>query len=69
MHAVAIVSKPSITIPKGSSSSYIEGKFKGGVTGIVARYQGQQRVGIVIDGLLTMATACIQNAFIEIVKK
>ena len=41
----------------------------GGVTGIVARYQGQQRVGIVIDGLLTMATACIPNAFIEIVKK
>jgi hypothetical protein len=35
----------------------------------VARYQGQQRVGIVIDGLLTMATACIPNAFIEIVKK
>ena len=54
---------------KGQAVRIVEGKFKGGVTGIVARYQGQQRVGIVIDGLLTMATACIPNAFIEIVKK
>ena len=53
---------------KGQAVRILEGKFKG-VTGIVARYQGQQRVGIVIDGLLTMATACIPNAFIEIVKK
>ena len=42
----------------------IDGKFKG-VTGVVARYQGQQRVGIVIDGLLTVATAYIPSAFIE----
>lgn len=53
---------------KGQAVRIVEGKFKG-VTGIVARYQEQQRVGIVIDGLLTMATACIPNAFIEIVKK
>lgn len=42
----------------------IDGKFKG-VKGIVARYQGQQRVGIVIDGFLTVATAYIPSAFIE----
>lgn len=42
----------------------IDGKFKG-VIGIVARYQGQQRVGIVIDGLLTVATAYIPSAFLE----
>lgn len=43
----------------------IDGKFKG-VTGIVARYQGQQRVGIVIEGLFTVATAYIPTAFIEL---
>lgn len=53
---------------KGQAVRIVEGKFKG-VTGIVARYQEQQRVGIVIDGLLTMATAYIPNAFIEVVKK
>lgn len=55
---------------KGQAVRILKGNTRGGgVTGIVARYQGQQRVGIVIDGLLTMATACIPNAFIEIVKK
>ena len=49
---------------RGQVVRIIEGKFKG-VTGIVARYQGQQRVGIVIDGLLTVATAYIPSAFIE----
>lgn len=53
---------------KGQAVHILKGNTRG-VTGIVARYQGQQRVGIVIDGLLTMATACIPNAFIEIVKK
>ena len=53
---------------KGQAVRIVEGKFKG-VTGIVARYQEQQRVGIVIDGLLTMVTAYIPNAFIEVVKK
>ena len=54
-------------VPKfqqGQVVRIIKGKFKG-VTGIVARYQGQQRVGIVIDGLLTVATAYIPSAFIE----
>ena len=41
-----------------------EGDFKG-VEGIVARFQGQQRVGIVIDGLLTAVTAYVPNAFVE----
>lgn len=53
---------------KSQAVRIVEGKFKE-VTGIVTRYQGQQRVGIVIDGLLTMATAYIPNAFIEVVKK
>lgn len=45
----------------------VNGSFKG-VTGRVARYQGQQRVGIVIDGLLTAMTAYIPRAFLEIVE-
>ena len=45
----------------------IDGKFKG-VVGRVARYQGQQRVGIVIDGMLTVATAYVPTACGEIQK-
>ncbi len=48
----------------GQKVRIIEGKFKG-VVGIVARYQSQQRVGIVIDGLLTVCTAYVPSAFIE----
>lgn len=53
---------------KGQVVRIVEGKFKG-VTGIVARYQGQQRVGIVIDGLLTVVTAYVPSAFIEVLNK
>lgn len=49
---------------KGQMVRIIDGKFKG-VIGMVARYQGQQRVGIVIDGLLTLATAYVPSAFLE----
>lgn len=42
----------------------IDGNFKG-VEGRVARYQGQQRVAVVIDGLLTVATAYVPTAFLE----
>ena len=48
----------------GQKVRITEGKFAG-VTGIVARYQNQQRVGIVIDGLLTVCTAYVPSAFIE----
>lgn len=49
---------------KGQAVRVIDGKFKG-VTGKVARYQGQQRVAVVIDGLLTVATAYVPSAFLE----
>lgn len=49
---------------QGEKVKIIEGDFVG-VTGIVARYHGQQRVGLVIDGLLTAATAYIPTAFLE----
>ena len=48
----------------GQKVRITEGKFAG-VTGIVARYQSQQRVGIVIDELLTVCTAYVPSAFIE----
>lgn len=49
---------------EGQIVRVIDGNFKG-VIGVVARHQGQQRVGIVIEGLLTVATAYIPNAFLE----
>lgn len=49
---------------EGQMVRVIDGNFKG-VIGVVARHQGQQRVGIVIEGLLTVATAYIPSAFIE----
>ena len=49
---------------QGEKVKIIEGDFAG-VTGIVARYRGQQRVGLVIDGLLTAVTAYIPTAFLQ----
>lgn len=42
-----------------------EGKFAG-VVGHVKRWQGQQRVGIVVDGLATVVTAYVPKAFLEV---
>lgn len=41
-----------------------DGKFKG-VVGRVARYQGQQRVAVLIEGLVTVITAYVPSAFLE----
>ena len=49
---------------KGQLVKVIDGVFKG-VVGIVARWQGQQRVGVVVDDLVTMATAYIPSAFLQ----
>lgn len=43
-----------------------DGPFAG-VEGIVKRYKGQQRVGIVVDGLLTITTAYIARDKLELV--
>ena len=51
---------------KGQQVRITDGKFKG-VVGMVARYQSQQRVGIVIDGLLTVCTAYVPSAFLEVI--
>ena len=48
----------------GQTVRVVDGAFKG-VIGQVARYQGQQRVAIIIDGLLTIASAYVPSAFLE----
>ena len=67
----AAEAKKSIMLPiriskfeTGQLVRIVDGVFKG-VIGRVARYQGQQRVGVVIDKLLTVATAYIPNAFLK----
>ncbi len=57
----------SSDIPKfktGQTVRVIDGIFKG-VIGKVARYKGQQRVGIVIDGLLTVTSAYVPSVYLE----
>ena len=49
---------------KGQQVRVIDGAFKG-VVGRVARWQGQQRVAVVVDNLLTAVTAYVPNAFLE----
>ena len=48
---------------KGQLVKVIDGAFKG-VIGRVARWQGQQRVGVVVDELVTVVTAYIPSAFL-----
>ena len=59
---VSLVKVPKFE--KGQMVRVIDGVFKG-VIGRVARWQGQQRVGVVVDDLVTMATAYIPSAFLE----
>lgn len=49
---------------KGQTVRVIDGVFKG-IIGKVARYHGQQRVAITIEGLLTIASAYVPSAFLE----
>lgn len=52
---------------KGQLVRVVDGAFKG-VVGRVARWQGQQRVGVVVEGLITIVTAYVPNAFLEFVE-
>ncbi len=52
----------------GRSVRVVDGVFAG-VEGRVARYRGQQRVGIVVDGLLTAITAYVPTGFLEILDR
>ncbi len=60
-----VVATPEVIerFKEGQLVRIIEGKFKG-VTGIVARYQSQQRVGLIVEGILTICTAYVPSAFL-----
>ena len=49
---------------KGQLVKIIDGTFKG-VIGRVARWKGQQRVGVVVDELMTVMTAYVPSAFLK----
>lgn len=49
---------------KGDSVIIVEGEFKG-IEGKVARWHGQQRVAIIIEGLCVIATAYVPSAYLE----
>ena len=58
-------------VPKfkeGQPVRVIDGAFKG-VVGRVARWQGQQRVAVAVEGLATVVTAYVPSAFLESVQE
>ena len=59
---VSLVKVPKFE--KGQLVKVTDGAFKG-VTGRVSRWQGQQRVAVIVDGLVTMCTAYVPSAFLE----
>ncbi len=61
---IIIVPSDIQKLKTGQAVRIVDGGFKG-VIGKVVRYQGQQRVAIIIEGLLTIATAYIPSAFLE----
>ena len=61
---VVVSTEEIVKFTTGQKVRITNGKFKG-VIGTVARYQSQQRVGVVINGLLTMCTAYVPSAFLE----
>ncbi len=61
---IIIVPSDIQKLKTGQAVRIVDGGFKG-VIGKVVRYQGQQRVAVIIEGLLTIATAYIPSAFLE----
>lgn len=64
---IIIVPKDVKKFKEGQKVRVIDGKFKG-VEGRVARYQGQQRVAVIVEDVLTMATAYLPTAFLEYIE-
>ena len=65
---VIIVSGEIQKFEKGQLVRVVKGEFEG-FMGIVARHKGQQRVGIVVDNLLTVLTAYVPSAYCEMVEE
>ena len=59
---VSLVEVPKFE--KGQLVKVTDGAFKG-VIGRVARWQGQQRVGVVVEDLVTIVTAYVPSAFLK----
>ena len=59
---VSLVEVPKFE--KGQLVRVVDGAFKG-VVGRVARWQGQQRVAVIVDDLVTVCTAYVPSAFLE----
>lgn len=62
---ILLIQSDDTKFKTGQYVRVIDGGFKG-VTGKVARYHGQQRVAIIIEGLLTVCTAYVPSAFMEV---
>lgn len=52
---------------KGEMVRVVKGPFCG-VEGRVARFKGQQRVGVVVGGMFTVLTAYVPTAFLEVIE-
>lgn len=65
---VLVLKDDLIKFKEGKLVRVIDGTFSG-VEGRVARYMGQQRVAVIIDGLFAMATAYIPSAFLKVVER
>ena len=61
---IILVSSDVHKFRTGQAVRITDGVFKG-VIGRVARYQGQQRVAVIIDGWITIASAYVPSAFLE----
>ena len=59
---VSLVKVPKFE--KGQLVRVTDGAFKG-VIGRVARWHGQQRVAVIVNGLVTVCTAYVPSAFLE----
>lgn len=61
---IIISSRPIEKFAAGTLVRITQGKFAG-IVGRVARYKGQQRVGIIIEGAFTIMTTYVPNGVLE----
>lgn len=56
-----------VKFEEGQMVRITNGQFKG-VMGRVAKYKGQLRVGVVVEGMMTVAMAYVPRGFLEEIK-
>lgn len=69
---VCNVESPNTIVQSGNIEKFADGQMVriidgpfAGITGRVAKYKGQQRVAVIIDGLVTACTAYVPSAFLR----